>query len=343
IAASISSGGASLSRKPLAPARIAASTYSSRSKVVRTITRGSSPAAVRRSVAPIPSMRGMRMSMRTTSTSPARAAGRIASSASWPSSDSITASRSGWESITMRKPARTSFWSSTRAMRITGNLQVRAAAAWHGPGARRRGAARSCRWGQRQRGTDPEPAAGARADRECATEHHRAFAHPEQSVPADGVLVAQVCCGAAPVVGDLEGQRGVGPLYEERHGRVGPRVLHDVGEGLLADAVRREPDPGWEGTRCAHPYERHVEPARAHLLDERLEVPRTGLGGERAVVARLAVVLAQHPEEAAHVGERGAARLGDRLEREGRGGGVLRARVPAAVGLGDHDGEGVGD
>ena len=45
IAASISSGGASFRRNPLAPARIASSTYSSRSKVVSTMMRGPGCAA----------------------------------------------------------------------------------------------------------------------------------------------------------------------------------------------------------------------------------------------------------------------------------------------------------
>jgi hypothetical protein len=62
-------GGASLSRKPAAPARRAPKTYSSRSKVVNTSTGGggSIPAAVSRAVASTPFVPGMRMSIRTTS------------------------------------------------------------------------------------------------------------------------------------------------------------------------------------------------------------------------------------------------------------------------------------
>ena len=60
--------GVSLSRKPLAPARSASKTYSSRSNVVTTRTRGApSPEARIRRVASMPSSTGMRTSISTTS------------------------------------------------------------------------------------------------------------------------------------------------------------------------------------------------------------------------------------------------------------------------------------
>jgi hypothetical protein len=118
IAVSSSSGCASLSRNPLAPARMASSTYSSRSNVVSTTTRGSPAAAAAPSarsarVADRPSIPGMRTSISTTSV--LVVASRC--SASRPSSASTTTWRSGWESMTMRRPARTSGWSSTSATR----------------------------------------------------------------------------------------------------------------------------------------------------------------------------------------------------------------------------------
>jgi hypothetical protein len=69
IASTRSSGGTSLSRNPLAPARRADTTCSSRSKVMRISTRAGSPVSTpaSRLVASIPSMRGMRMSISTTS------------------------------------------------------------------------------------------------------------------------------------------------------------------------------------------------------------------------------------------------------------------------------------
>ena len=66
-ASTIVAGGVSLRRKPLAPSRSAATTYSSASNVVSTITAGPSSAAASCLVASIPSIFGIRMSMSTTS------------------------------------------------------------------------------------------------------------------------------------------------------------------------------------------------------------------------------------------------------------------------------------
>ena len=66
IAASSCSGGSSLSTNPLAPARSASYTYSSRSNVVRIRIRAVSSAARIRRVASSPSSSGMRMSISTT-------------------------------------------------------------------------------------------------------------------------------------------------------------------------------------------------------------------------------------------------------------------------------------
>jgi len=69
-----------------------------------------------------------------------------------------------------------------------------------------------------------------------------------------------------------------------------------------------------------------------------------GWGGARGVAGAAGVVVgAQHPEEAAHVGEGGAAGLGDDLEGGPRGLGAGPCGVPAAVGLRDHHGQRVGD
>ena len=114
MANSSSSGGTSLSRKPLAPAFNAAYAYSSRSNVVSISTRGRSPAAQIWRVASIPSSRGIRTSITTTSV------GRDASSrvAVSPSPASPTTDMSSCASSTIRKPVRTSSWSSTSMMLI---------------------------------------------------------------------------------------------------------------------------------------------------------------------------------------------------------------------------------
>lgn len=117
IAASSSLGGTSLSMKPLAPAFSAEKAYSSRSKVVRMSTFGASsfcpPAQIRR-VASTPSRCGMRTSMRITSTWTPRST----SKASTPLPASATTSMSGCAASTIRKPVRSSTWSSTSITRM---------------------------------------------------------------------------------------------------------------------------------------------------------------------------------------------------------------------------------
>jgi hypothetical protein len=107
------SGGAFLSRKPLAPTVRAWYTYSSRSKVVRITTREPDPAATIWWVASSPSRLGMRMSISTTS----GRSRRVAATASTPSPASPATSRSAWVSRIIRNPARTSSWSSASRTR----------------------------------------------------------------------------------------------------------------------------------------------------------------------------------------------------------------------------------
>lgn len=114
IAPSSSAGGTSFSMKPLAPAFSPENAYSSRSKVVRISTFGASGCEQIRRVASTPSSLGMRTSISTTST----AVERSTSSASTPSPASATTSMSGWAASTIRKPVRSSTWSSTSITRM---------------------------------------------------------------------------------------------------------------------------------------------------------------------------------------------------------------------------------
>ena len=133
------SGSVSLSRKPEAPAVMAAITYSSKSNVVRMITRvgrssadsaetvasaaglaesaalpGAAESEVIRLVASMPSMPGMRTSISTTS-----GCRDSANATAWAPSDACpTTSISGCEPMTMAKPARTSSWSSAIITRM---------------------------------------------------------------------------------------------------------------------------------------------------------------------------------------------------------------------------------
>ncbi len=94
--------------KPLAPARSASYTYSSRSKVVSTSTRAAEPAARMRRVASMPSTSGIRTSINTTSGENLVAALTACS----PLAASPTTVMSGSASRIIRKPVRTSDWSS---------------------------------------------------------------------------------------------------------------------------------------------------------------------------------------------------------------------------------------
>ena len=114
IPATSCSGGTSLSRNPLAPARRASYRYSSMSKVVSMTTFDSVPSwPSSRRVASIPSMVGIRTSISTTC-GRSRSASVTASS---PFDASPTTSMSSCASRIMRKPARTSAWSSTISTR----------------------------------------------------------------------------------------------------------------------------------------------------------------------------------------------------------------------------------
>ncbi len=103
MAVSKSSGRVSLSRKPLAPARSAAKTYSSRSKVVKMSARTSVLAVIRR-VASMPSITGIRTSIKMTS----GLACRAASTASTPLPASPTTANPGVAAMIPQKPTRTS-------------------------------------------------------------------------------------------------------------------------------------------------------------------------------------------------------------------------------------------
>ena len=138
IAVSSSAGEMLFSRKPLAPARSAEYTYSSRSNVVRMSTRTPLVAAVRVicRVASMPSISGIRTSISTTSGMCRRAS----STASAPVPASPTTSKPAVAATMPRKPARTRAWSSATSTRsvMNGNL----AATWPGPRNRHRDAAR---------------------------------------------------------------------------------------------------------------------------------------------------------------------------------------------------------
>ena len=98
-----SAAGASLSRKPLAPARSAWYTYSSRSNVVSMSIRGPPSPLSSSRVAASPSMTGIRTSISTTS----GVARRAIFTASAPSAASPATTIPGWAASSAPKPSRT--------------------------------------------------------------------------------------------------------------------------------------------------------------------------------------------------------------------------------------------
>ncbi|RUP63786.1 hypothetical protein SSPNP10_32150 [Streptomyces sp. NP10] len=111
-----SSGRASLTRKPLAPARRPSYAYSSRSNVVTIRMRVRAPDAMMRRVASMPSRPGMRMSISTTSGW--WRATRWTASVPLPASP--TTVMSSWLSSSMRNPKRCIGWSSAISTVVTG-------------------------------------------------------------------------------------------------------------------------------------------------------------------------------------------------------------------------------
>src|SRR6266511_2854306 len=134
-----SPGGTSLSRNPLAPARSAAKTYSSRLNVVSIRMRAADPDSTICRVASMPSITGMRTSISTTSGSNAW----VIATPWTPSPASPTTSRSGWVSSTIRKPSSSSGWSSTSNTRVVMYRLRRRSAGWLVRANRRRRAVRT--------------------------------------------------------------------------------------------------------------------------------------------------------------------------------------------------------
>src|SRR4051794_1123159 len=208
-----SAGSVSLTRNPLAPARMASVTYSSSSNVVTTTTctdvaRGS---LTMRCVACRPSRSGIRMSIRTTSGSRSRAI-RTASS---PRVASPTTCMSGSESMSARKPPRTRAWSSATTTRITSCID-------------------------RNRGVHGESITGYGF--ECATKPLDAFTHAQHPVATRHDV------RAATVVAHDDVDKVV--IHDDAHldsscvrrvpADVGQRFLHHSIDGLCRGAGQRE-------------------------------------------------------------------------------------------------------
>src|SRR5690625_2743725 len=210
------SGGASFSRNPLAPASIASSAYSSRSNVVSTMTFWSSLRSSSSEVAAIPSITGIRTSMRTTS------AARTC--ADWMASCPLDASpvtrKSSREFMSMDSPERMSCWSSTMATLIGCMLSILI----------------------RQVGVNAKSTGGFRPGGKRAVIQGSAFSHSHQALA--GVIGFG---GTDTVVFDRDRDPGVAPLQHDVGFCISTGVAGDVGQGFLNDAVQHQHGPVGEG------------------------------------------------------------------------------------------------
>src|SRR5580704_4734847 len=340
IAFSSSSSGRLLSAKPLAPARSASKTYSSRSKAVRMSTRAppGARAEVICRVASIPSITGIRTSI--TTTSGARLAAR--STACLPSAASPTTCRSFSASISEENAVRSNAWSSTTRTPV---IRVP-------PGSPPRPlrVRRSPRVLDRDLGEHVE-AAAERFGHQPATEGADPLPHPDDPVAwarnaglfltgrRAALDVARRPPGWSPVVGHLEPDlRG-----RDRDVDRGPglrRMPDDVGERLLDHAIERELKGVGELTIGARRSQLDGCPRRPHGVRELFEVSEPRRGRERGSPGFL---VAQQPEHDPQLVLGGPPDHLDRLERGARLLGALRHQAPAHPGLdGDHR-ERVGD
>ena len=202
IARTSSAGSTSLSRKPAAPARSAANSRSSSPKLVSTITRAAGAASRSRGSAATPSSRGIARSSSTTS----GAARHASATAASPSAASPTTSTSSWRSRNVRRPWRTTAWSSAIRTRITPATSSRTRV--------------------------PSPTADSIVERPA--ELRRALLHRGQAEPAPAHRARRSTSKPQPVVGHAQHERPAAVL-EPHLDVLGAGVAQRVLQRLLRD------------------------------------------------------------------------------------------------------------
>src|SRR5437764_2446662 len=232
------------------------------------------PASTKRRVASMPSTPGMRMSINTTSGRSVR----TASIAADPSPASPTTSRSGCASRIIRKPARTSAWSST----IRTLIMPPPCPPPEGEGV--------LAGIEGQAGVDGEAAGGIAPRAQLTTEERDPFAHPDQSMSGRRRRIGAV---AGTVIADVDGEHGFRVVHPDVDA-AGAGVLEHVGGCLLHDSIGRQVDPRRQRPRLALHSRIDLEPRGAQLLDQARQLTDAGLW---AAIGGGAVASAQHAEQ----------------------------------------------
>ena len=104
------------------------------------------------------------------------------------------------------------------------------------------------------------------------------------------------------VVADFDLQL-VRPIADDHVCVAGLRVLERVGQALLDDPIGRELDATWQRERLTVDVQLDGKPGAADLVQQCVEAVEAGLRRELHLVP----VASHRGQEAAHLGERGAA------------------------------------
>jgi hypothetical protein len=187
-----------------------------------------------------------------------------------------------------------------------------------------------------QRGLDAETAAAGRPGAQRPADRRGALAHAEQAVP--GLVRPR---RARPVVADPEPQHVAGVAQLDVHGRAGS-VPPGVGQGLLGDAVGGQFDARIQaGDRAGDDEPDQAARGGPRLVHQVAELDKSGLrmpggrhgGLEGRLEGGCLGVLAQHAEQAAHLGQPGPGGVADRGQALGARRGQPGGGQPGGLGL----------
>src|SRR4051812_41572505 len=237
-------------------------------------------------VASMPSMSGIRMSIKMTSGE----CRRPAATASVPVPASATTSMSVAALTSTLKPARTRTWSSamtTRMVMAGLRIQTRASCEQWSRG-----------WFVRPQQCSHLETAAVGAGPQVAVVQGCSLAHADQPVTGRGVRFGM----RSPWLGGAEGgdldEQFPGAVFDAEGGLGGAGMADDVGEGFLGDAIGRQVHSGRERARRTTDVEAQVDAGATGLFGQRGDVGQPWGGGECGVDG---VLVAEYLDEQPHL------------------------------------------